>query len=166
MLISCIVVNTKKGEIERTCAIPMCFDVDNNTIKCSNVESQLCRKSKKSRREKMFMEVFSGFTGSTGHLTGTTARNFRWNFRRHFRLRNPLEFTGSCTGSSTGTSGKPEVPVYSAVLPVITSGATSGASSASKVRFCYSPEVAPEVRPELPLNRKYRPVQRYFRSCG
>ena len=36
MLIGCIVVNTKKGEIERTFAIPMCFDVDNNTIKCSN----------------------------------------------------------------------------------------------------------------------------------
>ena len=31
--------------------------------------------------------------------------------------------TGSSTGSGTGTTGKPEVPVCSAVLPVISSGA-------------------------------------------
>ena len=34
------------------------------------------------------------------------------------------------------------------------------------VRPCYLPEVEPEVRPELPVYRKYRPAQRYFRSCG
>ena len=118
---SCIVVNTKKGEIERTFVFPSCFDVDDNTIKCTNVKTQLCRFSKKCRRKKKFLEGFLCSpevpvvlpvlplelpVGTTG---GTSAP--------------PLEFPGSCTGSSTGTSGKPEVPVHSAVLPVITSGA-------------------------------------------
>ena len=32
----CIVVNTKKGEIERPWSTPSSFDVDNNATKCSN----------------------------------------------------------------------------------------------------------------------------------
>ena len=81
----------------------------------------------KNRREKIIKEVFSGFTGSTGIVTGTTADNFRRHFRWHFRLC----FFASGTAPEVAPEVEPELPVIpevpacSAVLPLATSGAST-----------------------------------------
>ena len=74
---------------------------------------------------------------------------------------SPLE----CPGSSTGTSGKPEVPVCSAVLPLISSGTCSGAPLLFS-ESCTGSATGTSGKPEVPARPAVLPLLRDRRPLG